>query len=861
MGLELLKILIESACADGKLTHRKRQFLKTKARELGIGEKDLNFLIENELNRQIEAQKRQDDEKNTTSESGFIAKDGQSGFVAASHWGETEQRGYFTDISQVETQGAMSLIFKAKYYGKWVAIKTIKEKFRKDKRYRELFFREFQTTFNLDHPNIVRVYGKGDNNNDPFYYMEYIEGKQLAQLIGPYGITDGGLIKQLVMQLLDALIYMHEAEVFHRDLKPENILVETPAKRIKLIDFGLAMGQHFKDKMQKAGTPKYAAPEQIENASQVDARADIYSFGLIFMEMLTGQIHDLQQVSQRAPALFDIIKKCTHQQISERYKNCEQIRYDLKNITILDLKFELKVSHRKVNFGRIEVGDTKLAEVKIVNRGIGPLNWQIKTAPEWLQIESEDNILEIRIKTTTPGKYAGQIELESNGGNAQIEVQADLFVKPVLQVEKKHINFGKVQLGQEKKTHLKITNAGTGQLEWEIVDQPAWLTTERQPAGLDLLFSPEKIGAFTGNIMLRSNGGTESIVVKAQVPNRFKPVIDVAPTEIHYDLLRVNERRTETVIIKNVGKGSLQWELYHKPNWVNLMVQDDRLLVEVQPKKEGLFAENIFIKSNGGPATITVSAEVEDPDKAFRQRKMKRWLTIVGTAVAALVLIAFIIGNIDKLNYFQKSTTETVENEPQTESAEHPPENTSIAGNTETDLWQEATQENTVEAYLTYLGQFPQGQYAADARHALESEPLMWQQAVQNDTKLDYFKYLEYHAKGEHAPAARQLFSLTDTSLCFTFDDPQDEKIQEDIHLSISDQTVYGRLLGSSYATNDGWIADLSGERSQTTLKLEQEFFSGETQPVVFRIEGDSLLRLLENGGRQRVYRPVACPE
>lgn len=349
MDLRLLKMMIQAACADGILSEDERLHLEDYAKEIGISIKNLNFLVEKELEL-IKLKLRNTGEAitpadqhtvlSTSDDSGFVTgslteNNNQSGFVTNYETFQPKSPGVlFTDIVTLNTNGAMSLIQKAKYYGKWVIIKRIKHEFKNDSRYRELFYKEFENAFHLEHTNIARVYGKGEDKNGLFYYMEFIDGRPLSKLIGKKGISDGNLIRKIAIDILQTLGYIHKKQIYHRDLKPDNILVTYKGDNAKLIDFGLAAADYFEDHLLNAGTPRYAAPEQITNNAIVDGRSDIYSFGLILLEMLTGQIESANIAKERSTTLFLIIRKCINQNIQERYSDCSGIVEDIRTVTI-----------------------------------------------------------------------------------------------------------------------------------------------------------------------------------------------------------------------------------------------------------------------------------------------------------------------------------------------------------------------------------------------------------------------------------------------------------------------------------------------------------------------------------------------
>jgi serine/threonine protein kinase len=124
--------------------------------------------------------------------------------------------------------------------------------------------------------------------------MEYVDGLNLRQLERAGRLSPPEALK-LVPQICEALQFAHDAGIVHRDIKPENILLDKTG-RVKIADFGIAkilgsdqVRQTF-TQGQVLGTPHYMAPEQVERPQEVDRRADIYSLGVVFYEMLTGEL-------------------------------------------------------------------------------------------------------------------------------------------------------------------------------------------------------------------------------------------------------------------------------------------------------------------------------------------------------------------------------------------------------------------------------------------------------------------------------------------------------------------------------------------------------------------------------------------
>ncbi len=204
--------------------------------------------------------------------------------------------------------GGMGAVYKArqKKLDRLVALKIIRPEAAADPAFAERFNREARTLARLSHPHIVAVHdfgevvaaeGKTGSRSAPVFYflMEYVDGANLRQLMDGRRLPSDQALA-IVPQVCEALQFAHDEGVVHRDIKPENILIDSKG-RVKIADFGLAKlvvgsadeftltGTH-----QVMGTPRYMAPEQMEGSHSVDHRADIYSLGVVFYEMLTGQV-------------------------------------------------------------------------------------------------------------------------------------------------------------------------------------------------------------------------------------------------------------------------------------------------------------------------------------------------------------------------------------------------------------------------------------------------------------------------------------------------------------------------------------------------------------------------------------------
>ncbi|RMD96220.1 MAG: serine/threonine protein kinase, partial [Calditrichaeota bacterium] len=192
-------------------------------------------------------------------------------------------------------RGAAGRVYKAwdPKLDRTVVIKTVAYSLTADEdeisRLKTRVYREAKTAAKLNHPNIVVVYDVEDEKSFSYIVMEHVEGPNLRQLLNQERRLPPARAISIVKQICKALQFAHSEGVVHRDIKPSNILI-VGKEKIKVTDFGIAKVVNHLTLTQTGrvvGTPSYMAPEQIEG-TEVDARADIFSLGVVFYELLTG---------------------------------------------------------------------------------------------------------------------------------------------------------------------------------------------------------------------------------------------------------------------------------------------------------------------------------------------------------------------------------------------------------------------------------------------------------------------------------------------------------------------------------------------------------------------------------------------
>ncbi|MEI7594138.1 MAG: serine/threonine-protein kinase [Bacteroidota bacterium] len=243
-----------------------------------------------------------------------------------------------TNAELLPFQSNNSLVYKVRINDKWLLLKRIRHEFREHPSYVNALEKEFNIGFNLDHPHIVKYLNKGTDQNGLYLLAEYVNGETLRSLLqkNPRGIKDRALIEKIFRQLLDALNYLHKQQIFHLDLKPENIIITFKGNNVKLIDFGLSGSDTYI--ALSTGTRKYSSPEQIEHPEKSDARSDLYSFGLIALEISTGSI-ETTGIKKLPKQYRQIISKCIESIQSDRINSVDEV------FSALDKKNALKTWH------------------------------------------------------------------------------------------------------------------------------------------------------------------------------------------------------------------------------------------------------------------------------------------------------------------------------------------------------------------------------------------------------------------------------------------------------------------------------------------------------------------------------------
>ncbi len=251
------------------------------------------------------------------------------------------------EIIELIGQGGMGAVYKAKQPGldRLVALKILPPRPGNDPGFADRFTREARALARLSHPNIVAVFDFGQAGGLHYFIMEYVDGPNLRQVEQAGKLSPREALK-IIPQICEALQFAHDEGIVHRDIKPENVLLDKKG-RVKIADFGLAklLGREPQDfrltgTKDVMGTPHYMAPEQVEHPQAVDHRADIYSLGVVFYEMLTGELplgrfappssrtHDVR-IDVR---LDEVVLRTLEREPERRYQQASQVKTAVETI-------------------------------------------------------------------------------------------------------------------------------------------------------------------------------------------------------------------------------------------------------------------------------------------------------------------------------------------------------------------------------------------------------------------------------------------------------------------------------------------------------------------------------------------------
>ena len=308
--------------------------------------------------------------------------------------------------------GGMAIVYKAKdlLLNRVVTIKVLREQFVTDEDFIRRFRREAQSAASLSHPNIVSVYDVGKEEDTEYIVMEYVEGRNLKEIIREFAPLSTDQTINLARQITGAIQNAHEHHIIHRDIKPHNILV-TAEGHAKVTDFGIARAvssatvTHTGDII---GSVHYLSPEQAKGL-QSNEQSDIYSLGIVLYELLTGKVpYDgetpiaiaLKHLQEQAvlpsklnpkieKELEAVVMRAIAKSPEQRYLSAKDLLEDLNHIqagrpiTRLEIPVAYDSEATQTHKGMVEI----LAPIKVrdsVEKDPPPTNLKNKKRRKWI---------------------------------------------------------------------------------------------------------------------------------------------------------------------------------------------------------------------------------------------------------------------------------------------------------------------------------------------------------------------------------------------------------------------------------------------------------------------------------------------
>ncbi|HET9361088.1 MAG TPA: protein kinase [Vicinamibacterales bacterium] len=457
--------------------------------------------------------------------------------------------------------GGMGVVFKAEdlRLGRLVALKFLSETFARDQRALERLKREARVVAALEHENICAIYDIGEHEGTCFIVMQLLDGMTLADRLGG-GPLEVDEVLTFGIEIASALDKAHRTGIIHRDLKPGNVFI-TSDGHVKLLDFGLAK-QHLESADQSVlptiapplstpgmavGTAAYMSPEQARG-EDVDERTDLFSFGTVLYEMVTGKpafggstaavVFDsvlnktpesAMRINPAVPSLLgDVIGKALDKDRETRYQSAAEMRVDLKRLQRASMSSQALppavVPRRAGRLARWAALAGAAAVIAVVGFAIRERGTPDRERPDYrLRLFLSTSEVADRASLASDARMIAYTSVENGqsdiflsraagGGRVRVTNDAATESGPQLSPDGETILFTRLQPGREDEPEICTTPAFGGAIVPIVRGgrAPAW-----SPDGMRIAFVRQQPGMAPAVVVSSANGGSVQVVLEA----------------------------------------------------------------------------------------------------------------------------------------------------------------------------------------------------------------------------------------------------------------------------------------------------------------------------------------------------------
>ena len=298
-----------------------------------------------------------------------------------------EKFGHYEVYSEIG-RGGMAVVYKCweESLNRHVAIKVLSSHLAQDQDVKERFFREARSMAAISHPNVINVHFIGEQSGQPYFAMELIKGKSLSEIFANNRVLDVEHAKNILYQSCEGLLAAHDLGLIHRDIKPGNLMIANNGF-LKLLDFGIAQSNKFDTNLTQTGeivgTPGYLSPETCVG-EKIDQRSDIYSLGIVFYQMLAGEvpfdtstpyklltnivesdISNIQDINKNVDdKTAKILLKMISKNPDDRFQNCQEI-LDALGKTTNKSSIRTIIKHSKICELKTQVSENVDSDTKV----------------------------------------------------------------------------------------------------------------------------------------------------------------------------------------------------------------------------------------------------------------------------------------------------------------------------------------------------------------------------------------------------------------------------------------------------------------------------------------------------------------